>query len=308
MRLTTLALVAFASAYDSPYPASSPAPAEVAAEATVALESKIDGAVCEGESIIDHVIPSTKDALLHLKAAAEDGLAQVQNKTTDTVDSLIDQLPKELKGHASGLPEDVKYIYVPGAVASLVLVCVVLYTVRLMRVIFRFLFSRTRQPRGRSAKHLFRMLRLTMHMDVFKTTKFVNILFKSRSPKQAWQTAGKSAVEALRANKNAASVVVRDRFVAADADGDGSLDPDEMIALVQSLIDEFGARSKLCVIKENVPSFCAFHDANDDGKLDADEFAKTAFWDILDQAYAVADRCGFDDVKQQVAAQQAEKR
>ena len=94
-----------ASAYDSPYPASSPAPAEVAAEATVALESKIDGAVCEGESIIDHVIPSTKDALLHLKAAAEDGLAQVQNKTTDTVDSLSSAVtPAQAHGkwHATG--------------------------------------------------------------------------------------------------------------------------------------------------------------------------------------------------------------
>ena len=353
-----LALVAFASAYDSSDP-SAATTAHVASDATSStLASKINGAACATGEFIDQVAPSTKafvenlpdatmnalaqmktaaedgiahvqnmdalahlktaaedgiahvqnmDTLAHLKTAAEDGLAHVQNKTTDTVDSLIDNLPDELKGRVADWPADVKYLYVPGTVASLVLLFVGLYTIRLMRVVFRFLFGRSKQPRGRSAQQLFRTLRLTMHMDVFKTTKFVDTLFKSRSPKRAWQITGVSALEALRANKKAARVVVRDRFVAADADGNGSLDADEMIALVESLIEEFGAATKLRVLKENVPAFVAFHDDNGDGKLDADEFANTAFWDILDQAYAVADRCGFDDVKEQVAAQQAAK-
>ena len=333
-----LALVAFASAYDSSDP-SAATTAHVASDATSStLASKINGAACATGEFIDQVAPSTKafvenlpdatmnalaqmktaaedgiahvqnmDTLAHLKTAAEDGLAHVQNKTTDTVDSLIDNLPDELKGRVADWPADVKYLYVPGTVASLVLLFVGLYTIRLMRVVFRFLFGRSKQPRGRSAQQLFRTLRLTMHMDVFKTTKFVDTLFKSRSPKRAWQITGVSALKALRANKKAARVVVRDRFVAADADGNGSLDADEMIALVESLIEEFGAATKLRVLKENVPAFVAFHDDNGDGKLDADEFANTAFWDILDQAYAVADRCGFDDVKEQVAAQQAAK-
>ena len=333
-----LALVAFASAYDSSDP-SAATTAHVASDATSStLASKINGAACATGEFIDQVAPSTKafvenlpdatmnalaqmktaaedgiahvqnmDALAHLKTAAEDGLAHVQNKTTDTVDSLIENLPDELKGRVADWPADVKYLYVPGTVASLVLLFVGLYTIRLMRVVFRFLFGRSKQPRGRSAQQLFRTLRLTMHMDVFKTTKFVDTLFKSRSPKRAWQITGVSSLEALRANKKAARVVVRDRFVAADADGNGSLDADEMIALVESLIEEFGAATKLRVLKENVPAFVAFHDDNGDGKLDADEFANTAFWDILDQAYAVADRCGFDDVKEQVAAQQAAK-